>query len=247
MKLGDAVQISIGVPSLEATLPFYEKLGFKKIGQDTKPYPWAQLTDGMIVVLLNQDGMRYSGLLYFAADMADRVAQLEAMGIIFAQKTEQDGKLFQAIFFDPNRLGVGLVNADASQHYKPDGNSFSRCGKFGEFSIRIKDLPASMAFWQKLGFDPIGGGNEPYPWQIMSDGMMLIGLHQSNNAEEYQKDHFKEPTISYFSTDSAERIEQLKRGGIQTTFEIKNDQGRVTEAGVQAPDGQSFFVFYGEV
>jgi predicted lactoylglutathione lyase len=247
MKLGDWAQISIGVPDLTATLPFYETIGFKKIAQDTQPYPWAQLTDGVIVVLLNQDGLRYSGLLYFAADMAGRVAELERLGIAFAQKTEQGGQLFRAIFLDPDGFGVGLVNADPSRHYRPDGKSFSKCGKFGEFSLRVKDLPASMAFWQQLGFKALGGDREPYPWQIISDGLISIGLHQSNDAEAYQKDHFKEPTITYFSTNSAERIAQLKREGIQTTFEIKSGQDVVNEAGLQAPDGQNFFVFHGAI
>jgi predicted lactoylglutathione lyase len=247
MKLGDAVQISIGVPDLEATLPFYEKLGFKKVAQAAQPYPWAQLSDGVIVVLLNQDGRRYSGLLYFAADMAARVADLEQAGVAFAQKIEQNGQLFQAIFLDPDGFAVGMVNADASGHYKPDGRSFSECGTFGEYSLRIKDLTASLAFWQKLGFEAGGGGEEPYPWRIVSDGLILVGLHQSNDSEAYQKEHFHEPTISYFSLDSAERIEHLKREGIPTTFEIEDASGAVKEAGVKAPDGQNFFVFHGEV
>ncbi len=42
MKLGDRVQITIGVSDLAASLTFYEILGFQKLNQDTQPYPWGQ-------------------------------------------------------------------------------------------------------------------------------------------------------------------------------------------------------------
>ena len=50
--------------------------------------------------------------------------------------------------------------------------------QLGAFSISlaVKDLAASRAFYEKLGFEPFAGDGEHY--QIMKNGETLIGLFQ---------------------------------------------------------------------
>ncbi len=64
---------------------------------------------------------------------------------------------------------------------------------------------------------------------------MIIGLHQTNS--------FARTTLTYYSKDSAQRIEKLKSMGFTFTNEQKNAAGQVTNAMLTAPDGQTFFVF----
>lgn len=240
MKLGNTVQITIGVRDVAKALAFYEKLGFAKIDQNVLPWPWAQLSDGQNLLLLNQDGNYYIGLNYFSPETAEQVAQMEAMGIQFVLKQEQEGRLYQAIFMDTNGLMVGLTNHNGSGMPKPTGEPLTKCGKFGEFSVAVEEFEAAAAYWNRLGFDTLfRGGNDPYPWGILSDGLMVLGLHQT--------EEFKGPAITYFAGDMAARIGRLKEEGFEFAVEMPDEQGVVANAVLQAPDGEQLFLFQGEV
>ena len=47
----------------------------------------------------------------------------------------------------------------------------------------------------------------PYPWAILSDGLAVVGLHQTTN--------FAVPTITFFASDMKEKIEKLEAGGLK--------------------------------
>ena len=51
--------------------------------------------------------------------------------------------------------------------------------KLGAFSVSlaVKDLKASLAFYQKLGFETLGGDAEQN-WLILKNGDTVIGLFQ---------------------------------------------------------------------
>ena len=72
---------------------------------------------------------------------------------------------------------------------------------------------------------------EPYPHAILSDGKMIIGLHQTT--------HFSYPAITYFGINTEKRIQQLKEQGLKSFSEVagKNNQSLTTW------EGQHFFMF----
>jgi catechol 2,3-dioxygenase-like lactoylglutathione lyase family enzyme/predicted enzyme related to lactoylglutathione lyase len=224
MKLGDVVQIAIGVPALAESCAFYEKLGFEKIAANDAPWPWAQFTDGENLVLLNQDGNQYTGLNYFSTNVAERVAEIEAKEVQFMMKNEQDGRLQMAIFSDSDGLMVGLINHDAAQIPAVNGEPLSYCGKFGEFSLGVANFKKAADFWHQFGFETRHASYEPYPWGVLSDGMMVLGLHQT--------DEFAGPIMTYFASDMAKRIEKLAEKGL-----------KVENGTLQAPGGETLFLF----
>lgn len=244
MKLGKAVQINIGVSDLEESLDFYKKLGFQQIDDSTEPYPWARLTDGQNLVLLNQDGNIYIGLVYFSKDAARRIAKMEDKGIEFVQRREQDGQLFMAIFVGPGGLVVGLINHDPAEMPEPGGLPKSRCGTFGEFAISVEDFQHAAEFWGELGFTSLHESQDPYPWGILSDEMMVLGLHQTGEDGEFA---FSGPAITYFAPDMADRIAGLKKDGITFANEMPDENGLVNNASLRGPDGELFFLFEGEI
>jgi len=228
MKLGDRVQIAIGVPDLADTSAFYETLGFEKLAEDEEPWPWRQFSDGQNLWLLNQDGNQYIGLNYFSANAAEKVNQLEGMGIAFLMKQEFDGRLHMAIFADADGLMVGLINTDPGKLPLPDGQPLSHCGKFGEFALGVADFQQAAHFWQQMGYEPLYASSDPYPWGIFSDGLMVLGLHQT--------DQFQGPCPTYFAPDMPDRIEQLQAKGLAIEDGILN-----------APGGETIFLFTGEI
>ncbi|MCL4264849.1 MAG: hypothetical protein KJ069_16620 [Anaerolineae bacterium] len=228
MKLGDLVQIAIGVPDLAASAAFYETLGFEKLAEDELPWPWKQYSDGQNLFLLNQDGNQYIGLNYFSTNVAEKVKQLEGIGAEFLLKEEFDGRLHMAIFTDADGLMVGLINNDPTDMPVPAGQPLSHCGKFGEFALGVADFQKAAQFWQQLGFTSLYTGSEPYPYGIFSDGLMLLGLHQT--------DQFQGPCPTYFAVDMPQRIEQLEAQGLTIPGGI-----------LKAPGGETLFLFTGEI
>ena len=228
MKLGQVVQIVVGIQNLAESATFYETLGFEKLAENDVPWPWQQLTDGQNLLLLNQDGNQYIGLNYFSPNVPELVAQMEGMGVEFLQKQEVDGRLQMAIFSDSDGLMVGLINQNPDGMQLPDGEPITHCGKFGEFALGVADFYKASNFWQQFGFEQMYASSDPYPWGIFSDGMIVLGLHQT--------DEFGGPCMTYFAPDMPQRITKLESKGL------------LIENGVlEAPGGETLFLFEGEV
>ncbi len=235
-KAGEAVQISISVKNLKESLPFYRKLGFQWVsGRQEGEHPWVLLSDGTVHIVLSQNPFPSPALTYFAADMEERVRFLQQAGIPFNDLTRREGKLVHAVLQDPNQVGITLIPFDTRDIPRPKGASLSRCGNFGELSIPTGDLASTLAFWKKLGFRVTFRSDDPYPWAILSDSLMVLGIHQTTR--------FNRPALTYFSTDVAERITRLKAEGIPFESVSTDRDGRVFNAIARAPDGQLFFLF----
>jgi catechol 2,3-dioxygenase-like lactoylglutathione lyase family enzyme len=249
MRLGDVVQIAIGVPDVRTSSEFYEKLGFQVFARAEAPWPWVQLYDGQNLVLLNQDGHRYVGLNYFSTAVPERIEELESMGVQFLAKTELAGEIAQAVFQDADGCMVGLINRDAPQLPDTSGKPLTRCGRFGEFSVPVREFDQSVVFWGRLGFERRHESQEPYPWGIVSDGLMDLGLHQTNsygNGNGAQMS-FDTPTLTYFAPDMGDRIAEFRAEGFRFSVELTDKTGRVVTAVLETPGGEPVFLVQGEV
>ncbi len=258
MKLGKRTQITLGVPDLAAETKFFSDLGFQIVDENTEPYPWRQFSDGQNLILINQDGMTYRGLIYFNPELDTLVAAMEAAGVEFFWKNQhEDGSHEAAMFIDPNgiagkdsdkNLGVNIVAHDADGLHQPAGEPLTMCGKFGEFAVPVSDFAASRAFWTQLGFDVLYAQEEGagYPWGILHDGMVVLGQHQHGG--NWDMDNaFDIPAMTYFSKDSAEKIAFIKSCGYEAAFESADENNVVQHAGFHSPSGQPIFIFQGEI
>lgn len=106
-----------------------------------------------------------------------------------------------------------------------------QCGAFGEFAHPVKDIKASTAFWKKLGFKSSAEMNAPYPHIILSDGLMIIGLHQT--------DHFNYAAVTYFSINTSEKIKKLKANGLTNLIPVMGENNVV----LKTYEAQHFFIF----
>jgi predicted enzyme related to lactoylglutathione lyase len=212
---------------------FYEKLGFVAIEEGGPPVPFVVLSDGVIHLRLDECEFATPRLDYYTADAPKQVARLQELGISVSTEMACARKTNVTNFSDPNGQQLALIQRDHAPVAGPR-KSTSLCGNFGEFSIHTNDRDASLEWYRKLGFE-VTKFEKPYPWAILRDGNILIGLHQSTE--------FTKTTLTYFSKDSAQRIEKLKAMGLKFTNEQKNQSGKVANAVLEAPDGQMFFVF----
>lgn len=113
-----------------------------------------------------------------------------------------------------------------------------RLGEWVEISLSVADLAESLSFYEKLGLKQVDGGAEPYPWAIISEGVLHLGLHQQP---------FTSPTLSYFSADRPmflERIDLLGGSNRLTPWRqhnliLKKDlSGNVISGEFNDPEGQ---------
>ena len=212
MKLGEGVQITVGsTEDLDGLAFFYEELGYKKIAEERE---WVAVTDGTNRLLLTEAEEPYRSLTYYASDMSERAEELDKRGILFIGE-------------DPS----SLPEIDA-------GYTFP-AGKFGEYSVAVADLPAALSFWDDLGFERLHESTSPYPWAIVGDGLIVLGLHQTSEWEG--------EALTYFSPEMREHIAQMKEHGFTFEEEMAGKDGIVTGAILRTPAGQQIFLFEGEL
>lgn len=216
-KLGDTSAITITTPDLKNSLGFYQKLGFKELFRADFPFPLIQITDGALLMMLRKDNTPYIALTYYVKDIDKLVTELEADGIIFITKPNPTDMIKRGLMKSPDGMNVSLVSfvdgfkqpegqtmltMPPQDFNNPDKYVNKVCGIFGEFACPVADIDKSMVFWEKLGFKILSKMSTPYVWAIISDGLSIVGLHQTTS--------FSTPTITFFAADMKEKIEKLK-------------------------------------
>jgi hypothetical protein len=245
-KLGEVACVYITSSNLDSSAAVYEKLGFPKILSNVFPVPWAQVSDGSLLIMMRKDATPYIGLTYYVTDIEKTVTQLEKDGIEFAQKPKETDPIKRYYIKTPDGFNIMLAN-NLGAFTQPTGTSLltmkpedfqsadkypnKQCGAFGEFCHPVTDLSSSIAYWKKLGFEVKSQMNAPYPHAILSDGLMLIGLHQTKN--------FSYPAITYFGINTEKRVQQLKDQGLKNFTEVMGKNN----VSLSTWEGQHFFLF----
>jgi len=245
-KLGEVACVYITTPNLDSSVAFYEKFGFNKIGSNTFPVPWAQVSDGSLLIMMRKDPTAYIGLTYYVNDLEGTVAQLEKDGISFSQKPKPGDPIKRYFIKTPDGFnimlapniggfaqptGPTLLNMKQADFASADKYPNKLCGAFGEFCQPVIDVNQSLAFWKKLGFSVKNIEKQPYPHAIITDGLMIIGLHQTV--------HFDYPAITYFGVNTASRVKQLTEKGLSAPTEMQG-KGNVM---FKTFEGQHLFIF----
>lgn len=227
MTLGETVEISLSVQSIADNRTFLEQLGFKCVGENPDPANRAAvLTDGVIHIGLYERAFPTPTITYYAPDMPARITNLRDAGITIGD----DNTLA-----DPNGQRIHLFHF-SEKMTPPTGTSTARMGTFGEFTIPTSDVKKSAAFWQKYGFTQTSGhDSDPYPYAVMNDGLLTIGLHQTDTIPRQH--------ITYFAPDMIDRIAALLADGIEAAWQETNAQGQINRVSLRAPGGQLFYLF----
>jgi lactoylglutathione lyase len=111
-------------------------------------------------------------------------------------------------------------------------------------SLAVKDLAASKAFYEKLGFSAFGG-NEAHKWLMMKNGDHVIGLFQGmfeQNILTFNPgwDQQAQPLGSF--TDVRELQRALRAQGVALMTEADESTTGPASFVVQDPDGNAILV-----
>ena len=243
--LGEISALTIATPDLEVSLGFYKKLGFKELHRADMPFPWIQISDGVLLIMLRKDPKPYIALTYYVKDIEGVVKKLEQLGIQFITSPKKTDMVKRYLFQSPDGLNISLVGMipgftkpvgpsmlqmEHQDYYKPNKYVNKTCGMFGELAHPVIDLDKSIAFWEMLGLNCISKFDAPYPWAIVTDGLSIVGLHHTSN--------FNYPAITYFAVDMKAKINNLLKQG---TFD--NQQQNEGNIILTTPEQQHFFLY----
>lgn len=102
-------------------------------------------------------------------------------------------------------------------------------GRFLELSVWSRDIAASVAFWEALGFEHgLVGDTWKHRYAVLSDGSLVLGLH------EYE---FPSPSLTWVRPGLAELLPEFTALGIHFDF-AKTAPDQFNEAGFRDPAGQ---------
>jgi predicted lactoylglutathione lyase len=225
-KLGEVTAITITSADLEKSLKYYQQLGFSELYRSDFPFPWIQISDGALLMMLRQDEKPYIALTYYSKEIDTVVAELMQSGISVTSMPTPDKMIQRYViatdeghnitlvtyvdgFAQPS--GTTMLTMQPQDFSNPEKYANKTCGIFGEFAFPVKDLDASVSFWEKLGFKTLSKKTSPYPWAILSGGLAIVGLHQTNS--------FDVPAITFFAADMKNKIENLKGKGLNNFAE----------------------------
>jgi catechol 2,3-dioxygenase-like lactoylglutathione lyase family enzyme len=247
-KIGEHYAINITTKDVDASFTFWQKFGFKELFRYDFPFPFMFITDGTINIMLRKDDNPYIGLTYYIPNVQGKVAELEAEGITFTELPMPSAgdmlKRFKTVSPDVVNLTLvtyvesfvkptlpTMLNIAPSDYMNPEKYGNKTIGMFAEYAHTVKDLEATIAHWDKLGFKVLHKQNAPYPWAILSDGVSVLGCHQST--------HFSGVGITYFAADMKDKIADLKTNGLTNYKEMMGPDNIV----VPTPEGQQLFLF----
>lgn len=103
-------------------------------------------------------------------------------------------------------------------------------GRFHEFSVHAPDVLASIGFYERLGFTQVTTGEAwPYPYAVVTDGRLAIGLHQ--------RELLQSPLPAFVLPDLRRQLPRIEVLGIEIIDRrLGNDV--FNEASFEAAGGQ---------
>ena len=137
-------------------------------------------------------------------------------------------------------LGASGSEGPADHQHEPlaHGRPNMDLGAFS-ISLAVKDLAASRAFYEKLGFEEVGG-DASQNWLILRNGIHNIGLFQGmfeNNILTFNPgwDQHAQPLEAF--TDVREIQRRLKEAGLELTTEADESTSGPASLVLSDPDG----------
>ncbi len=243
--LGEISAITITTTNLDESEDYYKKLGFYEVGRSDWPFPWRQITDNVLLIMLRTDPKIYMALTYYVKELKPIIKNLESKGIVFYHVPKKEDTIQRytiltddgfwislvgniAEFNKPK--GPGMLTMAPEDYFRPEKYTNKTIGLFGELAHPVKDLTKSIEYWQVLGFQMLSKQDSPYPWAIISDGLSIVGLHETKD--------FSYPAITYFASDMRNKIQLLRNDNL-TNITEKNKSNVI----LTTPEQQHFFLF----
>jgi catechol 2,3-dioxygenase-like lactoylglutathione lyase family enzyme len=235
--LGRFLEISVYTPDIQASLAFYESLGFVQASVgEAWPHPYAVVTDGRLFLGLHGAPMRSPALTFVLPELARGIERLRELGLEFDEERVGSDVFNRATFTDPTGLCVNVL--EARTFSPPADIRSSTCGYFVEFGIPVRETAAGRAFWESLGFVAMDEEMLPFARVPLTSDRLNLGLYRSRA--------FREPLLAFEDPDMRERLTMLRERGFRLLDEMPDSLDDSTNAVLQAPEGTRLLLMQSE-
>ena len=227
--LGRFLEVSVRAPEILESLAFYEGLGFvqARVG-DTRPYPYAVITDGRLWLGLHACEFESPALTWVHPDLATHAGRLRSLGIELAFERLGEDAFHEIGFRDPAGQQVTLVEARTYSSPPAGEPSTSSLGYFEEFGIPVVDLERATTFWDSLGlvaFDPV---RAPFTHVVAAHRDLNVGLYDTE---------LRQPVLTFSDPQMPGRIVALRDQGYRMPGRLPRGMDPQANALLEAPEG----------
>ncbi len=233
--IGAHTRVLISTKDLLNSMAWWTRMGFS-------PQPIASeksdsaitLSDGQVVITLVKTSMPSPVIVYRSANIKRCKEQLDSLAMSTTYDIE--GPSFGEIRLrSPNNVYVAVRPAGIEPVLKATGAMNPVCGDLTEYSTAAVRLAPEVAWWKDLGFTAVKVDSTVYPFVNMGDGSIEIGIHENKDIPSL--------ALTYFMPDMEQRIDRLKKSGMNPIEEIPTADDRVANAIFRSPEGQLVYLF----
>lgn len=160
-SFGRFLEVSVPAADVLRSLNFYRALGFGELpAGDTRPWHYAVVTDGTLVVGLHGGGLDEPALCFVRPNLARQVRALEAAGLGFETCRLGEDEFHEAALRSPD--GLLLLMLEARTFSPGDGidRGSSLIGRCTEVTLDCADPATSRAFFETAGFLESGSDDD---------------------------------------------------------------------------------------
>jgi predicted enzyme related to lactoylglutathione lyase len=227
--LGRFLEISVHTPDIQASLSFYEELGFVQatVGEAFSHH-YAVVTDGRLYLGLHARACPPLTVTFVHDDLAKHAAKMRVADIEFDAERFTSDSLHEAHLADPHGVRIAMLEARTFSPPNLPVNHQSTCGYFTELGIPVRDFTIGREFWERMGFVSLEAESEPFARQTLTSSHLNLGLYRTRA--------LRQPVLVFEDADMPERLARLRERKFKLLDEIDSlDASR--NAVLAAPEG----------
>lgn len=237
--LGRFLEISLYAPDVVTSIAFYESLGFTPaaVGEIWQ-HPYAVVTDGRLFIGLHDHEFQSPSLTFVQPDLERHVASLERAGLEFAFKKVGADVFNEAGLLDPAGQMIAMLEARTFSPPERRSHETSRLGWFEQVVLPVKDLDASVSFWEGLGFVPAEESEQPFPHIGLTSDSLNVALMRSEGLGR--------TALMFRDASMPERIRLLAEAGVEFSPDLPAGLDPARYALLVAPEGMPLLLATGD-
>jgi len=233
--LGRFLEFSIATTDILASYEFYRVLGFTGIdASDIYAHRYGVVTDGRIALGLHEADLPELSLTYVHPELARHARTLRDTGLAPSYERLSDERLHEIGLEHAD--GVALRLLEARTFSPVDRVRMARVGWFEDLVLPTRDIDASVAYWERLGFIRIGDDTQQAT--LTSDHLSLAiraGLRTARPA-------------LHFTVDEVDPVrDALADAGLNCDTRLGAALGAAIGFAVVAPEGTTLVVTAAEI
>lgn len=177
--LGNWLELSVHAPDVLSSLQFYKALGFHELETgDVRSHRYAVVSDGNICIGLHDRELEQATLTFVRQEVARHALSMSDAGYQFSF-VRVDEDVFNELGFE-DRDGHLISMIEARTFTAPgDDLDDSRCGRFFELTLPVRDVVQAGFFWAPLAPVVLELREEPTMHMRFDAGGMALGLSES--------------------------------------------------------------------